>query len=112
MTPHKVPWSGRTIIELSWEYPEPHTAKKKIKYIQAGELLFLKLTLTLCFYLEHSGRAQVKGSECAKLLGLFCSLQGKVMDKKAAAGDSGPHSLSENGRVKGEGMKSLSGLGF
>lgn len=34
------------------------------------------------------------------------------MDKKAAAGDSGPHSLSENGRVKGEGMKSLSGLGF
>lgn len=54
VTPHKVPWSGRTIIELSWEYPEPHTEKKK--NIQAGELLFLKLTLTLCFYLEHSGQ--------------------------------------------------------
>lgn len=54
VTPHKVTWSGRTIIKLNWEYPEPHSAKN----IPAGELLFLKLTLTLCFYLEHLGPAR------------------------------------------------------
>lgn len=48
VTPHKVPRSGRTIIELNWEYPEPHAAGN----IQAREVLFLKLTLTWCFYLS------------------------------------------------------------
>lgn len=52
VTPHKVPRSGRTIIELNREYPEPHAAGN----IQAGEVLFLKLTLTLWFYLERSGQ--------------------------------------------------------